>query len=116
MNNYNNPFYNNNNFHNNLMQPPTNQMQTQCYAVSSRDEANKIPIQLGVMYIILNKLDKEIYIKQWNSDGLVDMEVYKNEKAIPEKTEEKDYSKELSELNAKIEEMQKMMNKGEPNV
>ena len=112
-NNY--PYFNNGLGSPVMQQPPMSQTQIQCFAVSSRDEANRIPIQIGVMYVIINKVEKEIYIKQWNNDGLIDMDVYKNEKSIPAQKPENDYSQMLTSINSKIEEIQKSLLKPEVN-
>ena len=82
------------------------QAPVQCFAVNSREEANWIPIQIGVKYVIINKSQNEIYVKQYNNDGLIDMDVYKNEKFIQPK-EEKDYTEILTSLTTKVEELQK---------
>lgn len=108
-NNYNpyNSLYSN--YNPNLMTPQNSQPQIQCYAVNNREEANRIQIPIGVMCVILNRVQKEVYIKKWNNDGLIDLEVYKDEKTIPVQKEEKDYTSILAALTSKIDEIQKSL-------
>lgn len=91
----------------NNIRPVVPQTQIQCFAVTSREEANHIPIQIGVMYVIINKSEKEIYVKQYNNDGLIDMDIYKDEKNVQPPKEEKDYTEILNNLTSKVEELQK---------
>lgn len=111
------PFYNNNNYNGvPVMQAPTTQAPVQCFAVNSREEANRIPIQIGVMYVIINKAEKEIYVKQYNNDGLIDMDIYKDEKNIVQPIkEEKDYTSLFTDLSNKIEELKKSIKPAEVN-
>ena len=110
--------YFNNNFNNGVpvMQAPNTQAPVQCFAVNSREEANRIPIQIGVMYVIINKAEKEIYVKQYNNDGLIDMSIYKDEKNIVQPVkEEKDYTSLFADLSNKIEELKKSIKPVEVN-
>jgi hypothetical protein len=113
-NNYGYPFYNNNNIP--IMQAQ-NMMQAsvQCFAVNSREEANRIPIQIGIMYVIINKAQKEIYIKQYNNDGLIDMDIYKDEKLIQPAKEEKDYEGMIKGLSEQIETLTQSLKPKEAN-
>ena len=100
------PYFNNNNINGlPVMQAPTTQAPVQCFAVNSREEANRIPIQIGVMYVIINKSQKEIYVKQYNNDGLIDMDIYKDEKTFQPPKQDFDVAK----LYEKIEEIQKSL-------
>ena len=110
-NNY--PFFNNGMP---VMQAPTTQAPVQCFAVNSREEANRIPIQIGVMYVIINKSQKEIYIKQYNNDGLIDMDIYKDEKTFQPPKEQKDYTEILTKLSEKGEQLQKSIKPEGENV
>lgn len=101
-NNYGYPYYNNGGGMP-IQTPSTLQTSVQCFAVNSREEANRIPIQIGIMYVIINKAQKEIYIKQYNNDGLIDMSIYKDEKLIQPPKEEKDYEGMIKNLSDKID-------------
>ena len=104
------PYFNNNNINGlPVMQAPTTQAPVQCFAVNSREEANRIPIQIGVMYVIINKSQKEIYVKQYNNDGLIDMDIYKDEKTFQPPKQDFDVAK----LYEKIEEIQKSLKPAE---
>ena len=108
------PYFNNNNFNGvPVMQAPTTQAPVQCFAVNSREEANRIPIQIGVMYVIINKAEKEIYVKQYNNDGLIDMDIYKDEKNIQPVKENKDYTALFNDLSRQIQELQKAIKPAE---
>ena len=70
-------------FNNNVLpQVVNNNQQIQFYYVNSLVEAQAIQIQFNTIYFIVNKTNEEVYIKQLNRDGLVDFEIYKNEKNI----------------------------------
>lgn len=115
-NNYGYPFYNNNGGMP-IQTPPTLQTSVQCFAVNSREEANRIPIQIGIMYVIINKSQKEIYIKQYNNDGLIDMNIYKDETTIQPPKEEKNYEEMIKSLSDKIDSLtQTIKPKEEANV
>lgn len=101
-NNYGYPYYNNGGGMP-IQTPSTLQTSVQCFAVNSREEANRIPIQIGIMYVIINKAQKEIYIKQYNNDGLIDMNIYKDESVIQPTKEEKNYEEMIKGLSAKID-------------
>ena len=114
-NNYGYPYYNNGGGMP-IQTPSTLQTSVQCFAVNSREEANRIPIQIGIMYVIINKAQKEIYIKQYNNDGLIDMDIYKDEKNIVQPVkEEKDYTSLFTDLSNKIEELKKSIKPAEVN-
>lgn len=74
----------------------------QIYAVSSKDEAQRMQIQYGVKYLIINKIDKEIYMKELNTDGNIDFIVYKDERTI-NVDENKNYEENFNVLNKKFE-------------
>lgn len=54
-----------------------NQTQVQFSYVSSMQDAQSIPVQFNTIYVALNKVEGEIYIKQLNRDGLIDFDTYK---------------------------------------
>jgi Mn-dependent DtxR family transcriptional regulator len=54
-----------------------NQTQVQFSYVSSMQDAQSIPVQFNTIYVALNKIEGEIYIKQLNRDGLIDFDTYK---------------------------------------
>lgn len=90
-------------YHNN----PSN---IQFYSVSSRQEAKGIQIPYGIKSIIINNIDREIYIKEMNNDGLMDFIVYKDERLTNFKSEEK--NKEIdSKLKLVDEKVETLSNK-----
>lgn len=54
--------------------PPINVV---CYTVNAQDDMDNIDLQLNVLYIGINRTTKEIYTKQLNNSGLVDVQIYK---------------------------------------
>lgn len=115
---YNNGNYNYNGFmNNNMQQPPvTPQPQIQCFFVNSKDEAKNVQVQLNTIYLIINTPQKEIYMKKYNNDGLIDFITYKDETTIPkpEPKEEKDYTGFFNSVNEKLENLERIIKPNKP--
>lgn len=50
--------------------------EVQCFYANSPQEMEKIPPQANVIYIGINLNSKEIYLRQTNGMGLIDLETY----------------------------------------
>lgn len=115
---YNNGNYNYNGFMNNNMQqhPVPPQPQIQCFFVNSKDEAKNVQVQLNTIYLIINTPQKEIYMKKYNNDGLIDFITYKDETTIPksEPKEEKDYTGFFNSVNEKLENIERIIKPNKP--
>ena len=53
-------------------QPPS----VQCFSVNKKSDMEGMQIQPNAMYIGLNANEKEIYVRKWNNDGLIEFETY----------------------------------------
>ena len=93
-----------NNFNQNFQQSYQTQPQIQFFVVSSKQEAQNIQVQFNITYFIVNNVDKEVYTKQLNRDGLIDFEVYKNEKLINQNKKDNEL---LEEIKNKIDKIAK---------
>ena len=109
----------NNSFNLNYQTPFQNtQPQIQFFVVINLQEAQNIQVQFNIIYFIMNNNDKEIYVKQLNRDGLIEFNVYKNEKVLKK---DLTYFEILEELKNKINKIEKSVcindidNKGEVN-
>lgn len=106
--------YMNNGYNSNIIQaPPTPQYQVQCFFVNSKDEAKNVQVQLNTIYLIINTPQKEIYLKKFNNDGLIDFITYKDETTIPKPEEKKevDYTGFFNSVNEKLESLEKLIKK-----
>lgn len=63
------------------------QPQAICYFVNSKTDMQNIQVQPNVFYIGLNKQAKEIYVRSWNNDGLIDFDTYSLADGQQESTE-----------------------------
>lgn len=52
------------------------QPQAVCYFVNGKADMQNIQIQPNVFYIGINRQGKEVYIRSWNNDGLIDFDTY----------------------------------------
>lgn len=111
--------YQNNSFNQNYQTPFQNtQPQIQFFVVNNLQEAQNIQVQFNIIYFIMNNNDKEIYVKQLNRDGLIEFNVYKNEKVLKK---DLTYFEILEELKQKIDKIEKSIcannidNQGENN-
>lgn len=92
-----------NNFNQNFQQSYQTQPQIQFFVVGSKQEAQNIQVQFNITYFIVNNVDKEVYTKQLNRDGLIDFEVYKNEKLINQNKKDNELLEEIKNKLDKIE-------------
>lgn len=63
------------------------QPQAVCYFVSSKSDLQNIQVQPNIVYIGINKQDKEIYMRAWNNDGIIDFDTYSLSGGEKENTE-----------------------------
>lgn len=57
------------------------QPQVQCFFVSNQSDLLNIQLMPGTVHIGINKAVNEIYVRQWNMDGNIELETYKKESA-----------------------------------
>lgn len=50
--------------------------QVQCYFVSAKNEMQGIQVVPNTYYIGINRQSKEIYLRTWNNDGMIDFDTY----------------------------------------
>lgn len=103
------PFQNNNSFQQNYQSVAfqNNQPQIQFFVVNDIQEAQNIQVQFNTIYFIMNYKSKEIYTKQLNRDGLIDFDIYKNEKIIKENQKDNDL---LQKINQKLDKIVNCVN------
>lgn len=63
------------------------QPQAVCYFVNSKSDLQNIQVQPNIVYIGINKQDKEIYMRAWNNDGIIDFDTYSLSGGEKENTE-----------------------------
>lgn len=63
------------------------QPQAVCYFVSSKSDMQNIQVQPNIFYIGINRQAKEIYVRSWNNDGLIDFDTYSLSTGEQESTE-----------------------------
>lgn len=74
----------------------------QFYSVGSKQEAQNLQPQFNVKYIIINNIDREIYIKELNNNGLIDFITYKDVRILESNKSENDDTK-LKDIEEKVE-------------
>lgn len=97
------------------------QQQVQFSFVESMENAKSIPVQYNTLYILVNKMDKEVYIKQLNRDGLIEFNTYKDMKVIEEQKQQQNTNTEnesikafMVQLNNRIDDIEKRMIENKP--
>ena len=84
---------------------PQNQIQTinqsvptqvQCYFISNEKDMEKIQMNYNVVYVGINKEKNEVYLRQINSNGLIDSNKYG---LISEVQEKNEFSKIMERLD-----------------
>lgn len=115
---YNNPYFNNNPFMQNQsyqqLQPQVqpqmiqtiNQYKPQaiCYFVSNKEEMQQLQLDPSTMYIGINKQSKEIYVRCFNSNGLIDFETYSLSDGEQQPTDMKTILSKLQDIENKLKE------------
>lgn len=108
-----NQFYNNPYLQNQMTQQVQPQMiqtinqykpQSICYFVSSKDELQQLQIDPTTMYIGINKQAKEIYVRCFNSSGLIDFETYSLSDGEQQPTDMKTILSKLQDIENKLKE------------
>ena len=84
------------------IQPTT--PQSQCYFVSSKDEMQNIQPIPNVFYIGINRKSKEVYIRAWNNNGIIDFDTYSLTDGKKESTELKSIMDKLNAIEEKVNE------------
>ena len=99
------------------------QQQVQFSFVESIENAKSIPVQYNTLYILVNKMDKEVYIKQLNRDGLIEFNTYKDIKVIEEQKQEQNTNTQnesikvfMAQLNNRIDNIEKRMIDNNPSI
>lgn len=72
-------------------QPP----QAICYFVNSKNDLQNIQVNPNVVYIGINKQAKEIYMRCWTNDGVIDFDTYSLVQGEKENTELKSIMEKL---------------------
>lgn len=110
---YNNPYLQNQMLQQNQSQPVQPQMiqtinqykpQSICYFVSNKDELQQLQIDPTTMYIGINKQAKEIYVRCFNSNGLIDFETYSLSDGEQQPTDMKTILNKLQDIENKLKE------------
>lgn len=78
--------------------------QSICYFVSNKDELQQLQIDPATMYIGINKQAKEIYVRCFNSNGLIDFETYSLSNGEQQPTELKTILSKLQDIENKLKE------------
>nr|DAH10999.1 MAG TPA: hypothetical protein [Caudoviricetes sp.] len=47
-----------------------------CYFVNSKNDLQNIQVNPNVVYVGINKQTKEVYLRSWNNDGMIDFDTY----------------------------------------
>lgn len=74
------------------------QPQAICYFVNSKTDMQNVQVQPNVVYIGINRKDKEIYVRSWNNDGVIDFDTYSLAQGEKENTELKTIMEKLDIL------------------
>lgn len=59
-----------------IQQIPQQAQKVMCYNVSTKDEMQSLETFPNIYYIGINKKAKEIYVRSWRNDGLIDFDTY----------------------------------------
>lgn len=82
--------------------------EVQCFYANNPQEMEKIPPQANVIYIGINLNSKEIYLRQTNGMGLIDIDTYVKQSGEQQKSDTAKILEKLDEL--------KLSMKGKDNV
>lgn len=88
--------------------------QSQCYFVNSKEEMQNIQPIPNIFYIGINRQAKEVYIRAWNNNGIIDFDTYSLTDGKQENTELKSIMDKLNEIENKLRE--KAHEPDDPNV
>lgn len=78
------------------------QPQVQCFFVSSPNDLTSINVMPGVVYIGINKPADEIYIRQLNTDGNIELKTFKKESGTEQMTEIRAIMTKLENIEKRI--------------
>lgn len=80
---------------------PTNP-QVQCYFVNAKSELQNIQVVPNTYYIGINRQSKEIYLRTWNNDGMIDFDTYSLAEGKQESTDIKTILDKIQNLEARL--------------
>ena len=80
------------------------QPQVQCFFVSNQSDLLNIQLMPGTVHIGINKAVNEIYVRQWNMDGNIELETYKKESATEQMPEIRAIMAKLEAIENQIKE------------
>jgi hypothetical protein len=75
-----------------------------CFFVSGKNELQNLQVEPNVVYIGINKTTKEIYLKSWNNNGIIESETYTIAEEVSEETELQQIMKRLKNIEDKLDE------------
>lgn len=79
--------------------------QAVCYFVNSKNDLQNIQINPNVVYVGINKQTKEVYLRSWNNDGMIDFDTYSLAEGKQESTELKTIMDKLENIENKLKEI-----------
>lgn len=80
---------------------PTNP-QVQCYFVNAKSELQNIQVVPNTYYIGINRQSKEIYLRTWNNDGMIDFDTYSLAEGKQESTDIKMILDKIQSLETRL--------------
>ena len=76
--------------------------QVQCYFVNAKSELQNIQVVPNTYYIGINRQSKEIYLRTWNNDGMIDFDTYSLAEGKQESTDIKTILDKIQNLEARL--------------
>lgn len=89
--------------------------QIQNMFVDSIEQAKNLQVQMNTIYIIVNKANKEVYIKQLNNDGNIDFQLYQEPKPLPVVNHEQNYNVIMQKIEMLSQEIKGIKNESNVN-
>ena len=87
-----------------------------CYYVSNPKDMDKLQVNYGTLYIGINNDKKELYIRQMNSNGLIDVNTYVLQSGEQQKNEYTVILEKLDELTKGVGNVHNQSANGAVNV
>lgn len=81
-----------------------------CYFVNSKSDMQNIQVNPNVVYVGINKQTKEIYLRSWNNDGMIDFDTYSLAEGKQESSELKMIVDKLENIENKLKEIENERN------
>lgn len=79
--------------------------QAVCYFVNSKNDLQNIQVNPNVVYVGINKQTKEVYLRSWNNDGMIDFDTYSLAEGKQESSELKTIMDKLENIENKLKEI-----------